>query len=139
MALIPYINFNGNCREAIVFYQKVFDTESEDLMTYGEMPPDPSFPVTDDIKDLVANASLGIGKGRVMFSDVPPGMKFTQGNHMSILITGKDKKKLKTYFNRLKEEGEIDMELQETFWSKLYGSLHDKFGIGWQVNLDSEE
>ena len=29
------------------------------------------------------------------------------------------------------------MDLQETFWSKYYGFVTDKFGIGWQFNYDS--
>lgn len=28
------------------------------------------------------------------------------------------------------------MELQETFWSKCYGSVTDKFGIPWQLSYD---
>lgn len=31
------------------------------------------------------------------------------------------------------------MDLQETFWSKCYGLLTDKFGINWQFSLDSGE
>jgi PhnB protein len=27
------------------------------------------------------------------------------------------------------------MELQETFWSKLFGSLTDKFNINWNISL----
>ncbi|MFK7691967.1 VOC family protein, partial [Paenibacillus sp. HJGM_3] len=47
--------------------------------------------------------------------------------------------KLTTYFNRLSVGGQVRMELQETFWSKCYGSLTDKFGTEWQFNLDSGE
>ena len=36
-------------------------------------------------------------------------------------------------FNQLKEGGIVGMELQETFWSKCYGSVTDKFGIQWQL------
>ena len=31
------------------------------------------------------------------------------------------------------------MELQETFWSKAYANLRDKFGVEWQLSLDSGE
>jgi PhnB protein len=31
------------------------------------------------------------------------------------------------------------MELQETFWSKLYGQVTGKFGIHWQFNYDNGE
>ena len=26
------------------------------------------------------------------------------------------------------------MDLQETFWSKLYGNPNDKFDLEWQIN-----
>jgi PhnB protein len=44
-----------------------------------------------------------------------------------------------TVYNRLKEGGTVDMELQETFWAKLYGRVTDKFGVIWQLNLNNEE
>jgi PhnB protein len=44
---------------------------------------------------------------------------------------------IKTLFNKLQEGGTIGMDLQETFWSKCYGSVTDKFGIQWQFNHDS--
>ena len=56
-----------------------------------------------------------------MFSDVFPGMPFIAGNNISLAIVNKDLDKLKSYFNKLKEGGTVDMELQETFWSKCYG------------------
>jgi PhnB protein len=45
---------------------------------------------------------------------------------------------IKQWFGRLKERGSITMELQETFWSKCYGSLTDKFGINWQLSHEEE-
>lgn len=39
----------------------------------------------------------------------------------------------------VKESGRVAMDLQETFWSKCYGSLTDKFGLEWQLNYDSGE
>ncbi len=29
--------------------------------------------------------------------------------------------------------GKIEMELQETFFSQLYGKVKDKFGMMWQI------
>ncbi|MNZ56399.1 hypothetical protein D3C78_743440 [compost metagenome] len=42
---------------------------------------------------------------------------------------------IQAYFSRLKEGGKVEMELQETFWSKCYGSVVDRFGIHWQFNF----
>jgi PhnB protein len=43
---------------------------------------------------------------------------------------------LKSAFNVLKEGGEVGMELQDTFWSKCFGSLEDKFGISWMLAVE---
>lgn len=66
-------------------------------------------------------------------------MPFVAGNNISLAIVNKDLDKINTYFNQLKEGGTVVMELQETFWSKCYGSLKDKFGIEWLFNYDNGE
>ena len=40
MALITYLNFGGNCREAFDFYCSVFGGEYLEAHTFGEGPPD---------------------------------------------------------------------------------------------------
>lgn len=136
MKIQPYLFFQGNCREAVEFYAEVFKAEPAKIMTFGEMPPDPSFPMPEEIKGLVANTSLYIKDTTIMFSDVPPGMPFRVGTNMSILVISESLDDLKSYFKKLKEGGTVEMELQETFWSKAYGSLVDKFGIPWQFDYD---
>ncbi len=41
MGVAPYVNYNGNCREAVEFYAKVFGTGAPRIMTVGEAPPSP--------------------------------------------------------------------------------------------------
>jgi len=141
MPVIPYINFHGNCLQALEFYQEVFETEKADLMTFGQMPPDPNFPVTEETKDLVAHATLKLNDDIIMFSDVPADMPFTAGNNISIMVNGTGiSDKLTKYFKRIKDDGGVvEMELGETFWTKLFGSITDKFGITWHFNLDDDE
>jgi PhnB protein len=136
MKIQPYLFFQGNCREAVTFYEEVFRTEPAKIMTFGEMPPDPGFPMPEEIKELVANTSLYIKDTTIMFSDVPAGVPFRVGTNMSILVISESLDDLKSYFEKLKEGGTVEMELQETFWSKAYGSLVDKFGIPWQFDFD---
>lgn len=42
----------------------------------------------------------------------------------------------KAAFEALKEGGEVSMKIQETFWSKCFGSLTDKFGISWNISIE---
>lgn len=74
-----------------------------------------------------------------MFSDVLPDMSFTKGNNISIVLNSSSMDEIKSIFTKLSENGKIDMELQETFWSKLYGTLTDQFGISWQMNYENGE
>lgn len=134
MAIEAYIQFNGNCRDAVEFYSQVFDTAKPQIMTYGDAPPDPAFPVSEEAKHLVLHAQLTISGSNVMFSDVCPGMPFVAGNNISLTLISKSMDEMKTVFGKLKEGGTVVMELQETFWSKYYGFVTDKFGIAWQLN-----
>ncbi|MFC5699983.1 VOC family protein [Cohnella faecalis] len=139
MAVNVYLNFNGNCREVVEYYAKVFGTESPQIMTFGQTPPDPNFTLPEEAKDLVMHTRLEISGSTVMFSDVFPGMPFIEGNNISLAVVDKNPDNLKTYFHQLKEGGKVTMELQETFWSKCYGSAIDKFGIHWQFSHDDGE
>lgn len=82
---------------------------------------------------------LKIEESNVMFSDIFPDMPFIVGNNISLSIASKNLDDIKSYFTQLKEGGTVGMELQETFWSKCYGLVTDKFGIEWQFNYDSGE
>lgn len=139
MAVDLYINFNGNCREAVEFYTQVFDTVKPQIMLFKDAPPSPDFPVNEDIGNLVMHTQLQILGSRIMFSDVPPGMPFTAGNNITLVIGSKDIDEIKKLYEKLKDGGKVEMELQETFWSKSYGSIVDKFGIGWQLSYSEEQ
>ena len=139
MSVHAYINFNGNCLEAVEFYRQVFGTEDPEIMFYEDAPPDPEFPIPDEHKHLVMHTGLDISGTTVMFSDLLPGEPLVQGNNISIVVMLKNPNEIKTLFDRLKEGGTVDIELQETFFSKYYGSLTDKFGIIWQVMHDDTE
>jgi PhnB protein len=139
MAVDVYLNFNGNCREAAEYYAEVFGTEKPQIMTFGETPPDPNFPLPEEAKNLVMHTRLNILGSNVMFSDVFPGMRFVAGNNISLSVSSKNIDEIKSLFNKLKDGGKVGMDLQETFWSKCYGSATDKFGIEWQFNYDNGE
>lgn len=139
MAVDVYLNFNGNCREVVEFYAEVFGTEEPKIMTFGETPPNPEYPLPEEAKSLVMHTRLNISGSNVMFSDVFPGMPFVEGNNISLAIVSTDLDEITSVFSKLKEGGSVGMELQETFWSKCYGSVKDKFGIEWQFNYDNGE
>ncbi|WP_102027600.1 VOC family protein [Salirhabdus sp. Marseille-P4669] len=134
MAIEVYINFDGNCREAVTYYAEIFKTEKPNIMTFSDGPQNPDFPIPEEAKNRVMHTELTIFGSRVMFSDTFPGWNFVQGNNISITIISNDTEAITNAFHKLKEEGKVGMDLQETFWSKLYGTVTDKFGISWQFS-----
>ena len=141
MALSVYLNFDGNCREAVEFYADVFNTEIQEIMTFDQMPEDEDITIPEEVKDKILHTHLDIKGTMVMFSDCLPGMgpPLTVGNNVSLTVVSKDLAEIQMLYGRLREGGSVEMELQETFWSKAYASVTDRFGIPWQLDLDSEE
>jgi PhnB protein len=134
MSIDVYLNFNGNTREAVEFYAEVFGTEKPDIMTFGQVPENPEYKLPEEAKNLVMHTRLNINGSNVMFSDTFPGSPFIEGNNVHLSYISEDIEEIKSIFNKLSDGGKVGMELQETFWSKCYGSLTDKFGIHWMFN-----
>lgn len=133
MALGIYLIFNGNCREAVEFYSEVFGTVSDEIMTFGDHPSS-DYPLSEEEKKLIMHTSMRISGDLIMFSDAFPGSPVTVGENVSIMVTSKDMEELKAQFHKIKEGGRVEMDLQETFWSKCYGAAIDQFGVSWQFN-----
>ncbi len=134
-----FINFDGNCREALAFYAKVFQSEVQVLMTYGQMPPDPNYTVSDADKEYVMYSSVPIFGCNVMFCDVPSDMPLTKGDNISPTLSTDDKEEIRCIFDELSQGGEVLMPLEKTFWSELYGMVQDKYGVIWQLSAGKPE
>jgi len=134
MSVNPYLNFQGNCREAVEFYAKVFGTAPPRVTTFGEAPPNLAFPMDEATKSLIMHAEIDVMGTALMFSDVPPGMSLVVGNNLSVTIQTKDAQDIRRWFNGMKDGGKVMMDLAPQPWAKLYGFVTDKFGVGWQFN-----
>ena len=133
MQLELFINFNGNCREAVEFYAKVFKSTVNNLMTYGDAPPDPSYTVPEVDRDRIMYAGIPFGGMTVMFMDYPSGEEMTIGDNIHPTVSTDNKDEVTRLFNELKEGGEVCVELGQTFFSEWYGMVKDKFGVTWQL------
>lgn len=133
MTFSAYINFNGNCREAVTFYAKVFGKEVPHFSTYEEMPADPNFPLTEELKKIVMYSEMEIGGTNLMFCDLPSEYEWILGNNITLVFGSPDADEIRSVFKGLSEDGVISLDLQETFYAALYGMVVDKFGITWQI------
>lgn len=139
MSIGAYLYFNNNCREAIAFYENAFQTEKAQVMTYGDIPGGGGADLPESMKNHVLHASMQIAGSTVRLSDASPDRPIKIGNNVSILANLETADMVVAVFDRLKAGGEVLMEVQETFFSKCYAYLIDKFGVSWQLNLDSNK
>lgn len=138
MQFTPYITLDGQCAEAVAFYEKALKAVVITSMRFGDMP-NSDHPIPEEAKDRIMHAALEIEGNQLLFSDTFPGMPFTFGDQLSIAISSKDVERLTSIFHALSDGGHVIMELQKTFWSPAYGQIKDKFGITWQISAVGEQ
>ena len=134
MKIAPYLNFNGDCAQALALYEKAFGAKAE-LMRYGDAPPSEGHAPPPGTENFVMHAQIVAGGAELMLCDYPPDIPTSFGNGVAIHVTLGSEAGVKAAFDALKEGGKVDMEPQETFWSKLFGSPTDRFGVSWMLSL----
>lgn len=124
-----YLMFNRNCAEALQTYERAFGAEIVEMQKYGDMPPDPSFPVPDSDRGLVLHSRLRWGGSEIMGAD--SSAQAQAGDNMYVSITTKDAELVHAAWNVLKQDATVYMDLAPSFFAAAHGSLRDRFGINW--------
>ena len=130
MRIDPYLNFDGNCRDAFRFYERVLGGKIEMMQTHGDSPMKDQTP--REWHDKVLHARLTVGNAALMGSDAPPAMREKpQGTWVSVDVD--QPADAERIFAALSESGQVRMPMQKTFWG-LFGMTVDRFGTPWMVN-----
>lgn len=133
MKLIPYIQFTGNCEEALNRYKEIFEGEVNIVNRYDNS----SFDVPDDFKNKVLHAHYKTGEIELMACDVFPGKSSVpRGSNISLSVTLDTVEKATEIFNSLAKDGKVKFPFEKQFWGAWHGSLTDKFGINWMINCE---
>ena len=131
-----YLNFDGNCREAMKFYEKCLGGELF-IMPFSEGPKQFGFSdFPKEAHDRIMHASLTKGSVILMASDTMPGMPFQQGNNFAVSINCESLQEIQRLFGALGEKGKVTMPLQDAFWGSHFGMLTDQFGINWMFSFE---
>ncbi len=131
--LNPYITFPGNAREAMEFYQEVFDGDLT-MSTFGE------YGAEGADADKIMHAMLANEGGlTLMASDTAPGMEYNPGNNIAISLSGYDDEELRGYWEKLSEGGNVTVPLEKQMWGDVFGQCVDRYGVTWLVNIGQPE
>jgi PhnB protein len=128
--LNPYISFDGNAREAMEFYARVFGGTLT-LSTFGEFASQDA-PHADKIMHGMLETDGGFA---LMGADTPPGMDHNPGSNIAVSLSGDDADELRGYWQRLSSEGSVSVPLERQMWGDEFGMCVDPFGIAWMVNI----
>ncbi|GAB4032966.1 VOC family protein [Spirosoma gilvum] len=129
----PYLNFNGNCREAMTFYKECFGCELN-LQTIGESPI--ADQAADEAKDHILHAGLTKKGALLLMGSDMLGTSLIVGNSVTLSINCSSEDDIRCFFSKLAVGGQIKDPLTDMFWGALFGSLTDKFGLNWILNYN---
>ncbi|WP_206169683.1 VOC family protein [Tropicibacter alexandrii] len=137
MRLNAYLTFDGTAAEAMTFYQSLLGGELT-IMRFADMPDTSMVP--EGMGDRVANAQLVLENMTLMASDVMGGATmgdvFRGHSGFDLQIALDDVDKGAQLYAALAEGGETQMPWGPQFWAKGFGTLRDRFGVPWMINVD---
>ena len=132
---IAYLTFDGNCAEAMRFYERVLNGKLKAMITNGKTPMAAQMPPGSEHKIMHALLEFK-GGGSLMAGDdcmgTYQGMKGVMLALMYDTVAEAER-----VFNTLGDGGKVTMPLEPTFWAKSFGMVTDRFGTSWAVNGES--
>jgi PhnB protein len=133
--IIAYLTFDGNCREAMTFYQECLGGDLK-LQTIGDSPPEaqmPGYPKQNIMHSTLINKGIFL-----MASDgMAPG-SLIKGNSISLSINCSSEEEISNFYSKLSSGGKIIHPLKAEYWGGTFGMFTDKFGLNWLLNYQPE-
>jgi PhnB protein len=130
---IAYLAFNGNCADAMRFYEKALGGKLEVLMSGAESPMADQMP--KEFAHRILHARLALPGGGLLYAgDAPANVPYEGIKGVSIAVDYASVAEAEKVFNALAGGGQVTMPMQPAFWAKQWGMLVDKFGTAWIVN-----
>jgi len=130
MQIIPYLSFNGNCREALTFYAELFGGTVGSFMPWNAEAIEN---ISGATVEHIMHGDININGITIAGSD-QFGDMYTPAGNVSLMLDIDDLSDAQAKFTALAEAGQITMPFAETFWADGYGFCTDRFGIMWQIN-----
>jgi PhnB protein len=135
MDLVPYLQYQGNCEEALNFYKEILNGRIEIASRYDN----PAMKAPEDFKNKILHSRFYFGKYMLFVSDMMP-KKINEGllSNISISLGLHDEEFAKDIFDRLSSGGKINIPFKKQFWGDWHVNFEDRFGIRWMVNCSEK-
>lgn len=127
--LDTYLFFDGDCAEAMRFYERTLGGKLEAMMNFDEGPA----PCPEGGAGRVMHACLALGDRKLMASDTVPKFPHEGARGFSVSLGVATKEEARRLFDALSEGGQVLMPLERTFWTEAFGMVRDRFGVPWMI------
>jgi PhnB protein len=127
MKLYTQLNFGGNCEEAFRFYEKHLGGAITMMMNQSQAPGAPS-----GAGNAVIHARMNVGETVLIANDVPPAT-FQKMRSVYLYLAVDSVEEAERVYELLREDGEIFMPMEETFFATRFAMLRDRFGVSWSI------
>lgn len=127
----PYLFFDGNCAEAMQFYQRTLGGKMEAMLRYGDSPQPGQCPPGS--AERIMHASIDLNGQLLMASDCPEGQPYEGMKNVSISLLYPTAAEAKPIFDALAAGGHVVMPMSPTFWAEGFGMLTDRYGTSWMI------
>jgi PhnB protein len=129
-AVTTYLHFNGNCRDAMQFYQKCLGTEIH-ITTVMDAQRKPS----TDPGAKIMHSQQPI----LQASDDQSGSTPKTGDNFQVAVDCDSVDEINRLFEALRQGGKVRLPLGDVPWGARFGMLTDKFGIQWLLNCYAQK
>lgn len=127
MKLDVYVNYRGNCEEALRFYERHLGGRITGVTRHGELPDSPA---PADWSDRVAHARMELGGTVLMAADIPHAEPMRSAY---LTMTLDEQAEAERVYALLTEDGEVFMEMKKTPFANRFAVLRDRFGASWML------
>jgi PhnB protein len=136
MRIETYLFFDGNCAEAMRFYESTLGGKLS-LMPAKESPVMEHLPPGSG--DKILHSKLETGGAVLMASDWMAAEPYPAVGGFAVTVTPPTLGEAKSTFDKLAAGGVITMPFGKTFYSDGFGMLVDRFGTSWMVMAATNE
>ncbi|HCR53395.1 MAG TPA: VOC family protein [Cyclobacteriaceae bacterium] len=126
--IVVYLTFNGNCTEAMRFYQKCLGGKLQ-IQRLGESPASNQLP--NSLNQYVLQANLCNGSVEIIGTDLVSDEGLQRGNSVAMMLVCKSKREMNQYFKKLAIGGKVLSPVQRNFFGVWFGTLQDRYENYW--------
>ena len=129
-----YIFFNGQCAEAMRFYERTLGGKIEMMLTGAQSPEADKLP--PGAAEQILHASLSLPGGGALLASDSMGQPYEGMKGFALSLSYSNAVEARRVFDALAAGGQVTLPLGKTFWSEAFGMLTDRFGTPWMIGVD---